>query len=541
MRTAAVLLLPVVLVAVPVALAQEGAVLLRGSLPEDVQAKQAAQDPAEAESFVVVSDPSLVGAVLPPQSSEGQSPDEMMTGSISVPDEGVFALRAFEDPAPGVATLNQGASTGLSGGAKLVPVARFSERVNSVGRQQRAEGNGVAGRAAPASAQGAAGGSSGGVGTTAEAFDGETRFDAPVGLRVGTFTIFSEASLRGGYSDNLSQTRGGEAGSYVVVEPSVTARSNWARHELSLNLNGSLTTYSTGLDPEKSILAGTALRLDIDPSLTGTGNLSYAYSQESNSTAESAGGVEDVHEISGELGLARELPLATVRGRVGAVRSQYAGASGSSSERNNTLYSTGLRLDANTGAILRPFTSADLLLRRFDASCNSDCEKRNSWGYEMRLGTRVDYGAKLAGDISAGWRAEHLDDETLGDLSGLVAGANLVWSPTRRTTVTAGVNTTFATTTIAGSSGSAIYAGDMRLAHDFSDRLAGELGAGVSLRHYEGVGIDEVTATGLAGLTFAVTRNAALQAKYTYRAFTSSQGGSDYDENSIEAGVRIRH
>ncbi|MCV0429676.1 MAG: outer membrane beta-barrel protein, partial [Roseibium sp.] len=144
-------------------------------------------------------------------------------------------------------------------------------------------------------------------------------------------------------------------------------------------------------------------------------------------------------------------------------------------------------------------------------------------------------------ELGVGWRIEDIEDDRLDNLSGLVVDGSLVWSPSRLTTITAGVGTSFQATDIDGASGSIIYSGDIRLAHAFSDRFVGETGVGYSYRTYEGVSIEESTLTGFGGLTFALTQNVALTADYTHRRFDSSQDGSDYTENAIEAGLRFRH
>lgn len=521
MLRVAPLLLPMLFLASTLAYAEGSAFLLRGSMAVD-DTNGEATDEGEASENVIVIDPDSGGAPLPATETGDATGDEILTGAIPEPEteQDVFALRSYEVPdGGGTASINEVSSKGLSGGGRVVPISRFSERVERVSRLQRSGGTPVD-----------------------ETFDGDTSFDAAEGLRVGTFTLLPELIIRGGGSDNVSQSPDGESGGLFHVEPSLVLRSNWTRHELNARAQGSFTSYSDDEDPDESASVNLGLRLDIQDGLTGTSDLGYSFSQEDSFTAESGGRQVDVHVITGGLGLTRNIGDLAVGGTLGAVRSQYvsSGTGSTAADRNNTLFSSGLRLSSNTGAVLRPFAETDVFLRNFDETCNADCENRNSWGYEMRLGTEIDYGPKFAGDISAGWRSEQLSDSSLSDLSGVVAGTNLVWSPTRRTTVTAGIDTSFETTTIAGSAGSIIYAGDLRLAQEFGDRLVAELGVGYTRRSYEGVDIDEDTYTALAGMTYAFSRYAALQAQYTYRSFSSSQAGSDYVENAIEAGVRFR-
>lgn len=415
-------------------------------------------------------------------------------------------------------------STGLRLGNRATPVRPFSDRlaaVSRIGGNENQLDPGV--------------------------YGGDTTFDEARGLRVGTFTIFPELTLSGGWTDNQSGSANGESGQLYRITPNITATSDWSRHQLDLALRGTYVGYPGSTDDDEgNVLASARLRLDVSNRTTVNGGLAYTYSQEDGSGLESANGTDDVHSISLDLGATRDAGLLSVTASGGVDRNIYtaddSNSATNSSSRDNTLYSANLRLDSNGGGVLSPFVEGSFLWRRFDTKCSDAiCEDRNSKGYALRGGVVVSSGPKLNGEISAGYRIEDLDDERLEDLAGLTVDASLVWSPSRLTTVTAGLGTNFDTTDVDGASGSIIYSGDLRIAHGFNDRLAAEAGIGYELRDYQGIDVEERTATGLLGLTYAFSRNVALTTQYTHRRFDSSDNGSDYSENSIEAGVRIRH
>ncbi|WP_417687131.1 outer membrane beta-barrel protein [Roseibium sp.] len=430
----------------------------------------------------------------------------------------VYSLRGLSNEA-----VAEEGSTGLGSAGRVEPVRPFSDRVQAV----RALGG------------------AGSVLSSDGAFAGDTRFDEASGIRVGTFTILPELTVTGGWTDNTAQSVGGTSGTLYRIAPSITATSDWSRHQLGFALRGSYVAYPDDRsDDDQSVSASTALRLDLNSRTTANGALAYTFSQEDASSAEAGGSSDDIHQVSGSLGITRDAGIVAVTLRGGLDRNIYSADNGgsSSSSRDNTLYSAALRVDANPGAVFSPFAEGALLLRRYDRSCSDAiCEKRDANGYQMRGGIAISSGPKLAGEVGAGWRVEDLEDERLDALSGVVVDASLVWSPTRLTTVTGGLGTRFETTDIDGASGSIIYSGDVRIAHEFTDRLVGEAGAGYSYRTYQGASIEEKTLTGLLGATFALTRNAALQTRYTYRRFEGESSGSDYDQSTIEAGVRFRH
>lgn len=404
-------------------------------------------------------------------------------------------------------------SDGLGGGARVVRVEPFSSRIAAVSASQ--------------------GGS-----LADEAFSGDTTFDQAEGLRLGTFTVLPEVTIMGVLSDNLSQSRSKTDGTSYSISPNLSATSNWSRHQLDFGLRGTFSEDSRkGKDASKSLDMDAALRLDVGDETTVNARVNYGLSQEGGSTAE-AGYVESdehTHSYGGELGVTRQAGIVGVTLRGAIDRAVYD----DDKSRNNTVYTASLRMDAETGAIISPFAEGSVFTRRYDEKTSGD--SRNSKGYQLRTGLAIGSGSKLNGEVGVGWRQEVLEDDALDDLAGLTVDGSLVWSPTRLTTVTAGLSSSFEATTLAQSSGSILYAGDLRVAHGFSDRLVGDAGVGFRLRHYDGVSIEEQTLTATMGTTFALTKNAALLTRYNYRKFLSSEAGSGYDQSTIEAGIRIRH
>ncbi|MHA7776383.1 outer membrane beta-barrel protein [Roseibium sp. M-1] len=452
----------------------------------------------------------------------GASDSETAVDAAAAPAEqnpaqsNVFSLR----PSLNSATAETG-SSGLGTAGRVTPVRPFADRIAAVDR------------AVP-------------LGDSAiddSVFAGDTTFDAAEGIRLGSFTFTPQLTATSGYTDNRSQSSSGSAGSFYRLSPDLSLTSDWSRHELDLAFRGSYTGYPGDTDDnEGDVFAAGNLRLDISEATQVTTSVSYTYSQEDDGSAESSGSTDTNQLLSGNVSATRRVGILAATASVGADHNLYSSETVSESGRDNTLYSASLRLDGNTGSILSPFVEGSLLLRRYDDTCSDAlCEKRNANGYQVKGGVTIASGPKVTGELGAGWRIENIEDSRLEDLSGLVVDASLVWSPSRLTTVTAGLGTSFEATDIDNASGSIIYSGDLRLAHAFSDRLVAETGVGYSYRTYEGVSIEERTLTGFGGLTFALTKNIALTTDYTHRRFDSSQDGSDYTENAVEAGLRFRH
>ncbi|WP_305986767.1 outer membrane beta-barrel protein [Roseibium sp. MMSF_3544] len=413
-------------------------------------------------------------------------------------------------------------SSGLGTNGQVGPIRPFSDRIAAVDRAVPLAGSLI----------------------DDSVFGGDTTFDEPQGIRLGSFTFTPQITFSAGYTDNTAQSADGTSGSLYRISPDLSLVSNWSRHQFDASLRGTYTGYPENSDDnDGNISAAANLRLDVSEATQVDTGVSYTYSREEDGSAEStSSGVDHIQNLTADLGATRSVGLIAATAALGADRSVYTSDDDIDSGRDNTVYSATLRFDANTGSVLTPFVEGSLLLRRFDESCSDDiCEKRDANGYQLRGGLTIASGPKVTGNVGIGWRIEDIEDDRLDSLSGLVLDGSLVWSPSRLTTVTAGLGTNFQATDIDTASGSIIYSGDLRVAHAFSDRLVGETGVGYSYRTYEGVSIEEQTLTGFGGVTFALTNSVALTADYTHRRFDSSQEGSDYTENAIEAGLRFRH
>ncbi|MCC4245448.1 outer membrane beta-barrel protein [Stappia indica] len=413
----------------------------------------------------------------------------------------------------------------LTATGRAEPVQPFSERLRAVQRRSALAGGGR-------------------IANTAYA--GDTTRDEPRGMRVGSFLLYPELFTGLGWSDNRAGDANGDSGATYRLAPSLRVQSDWSRHSLGINFRGSYTGYpDSSLKADPNVSSDALLRLEVGERSEIDVSASYGLSMQDRGTAESAGGDQEIHTLGGGLALRRDLGIvgAELRGEVDATYYQGTNGAVANRDRDNALFTATLRVDGNTGATVTPFAEASLLARRYTDACNNPalCEDRDSSGYGLRAGLAFDNGGKISGDIAVGWRSETLDDARLARLEGMTVDGSLVWSPTRLTTVTALANTSFAPSSLAGTPGSVAYSGDLRLAHGFSDALSGEVGVGYTWRDYTGLVLTEQEARATTALTWALTSNVALQGRYTFRRFVSSNAGSSYNSNTIEAGLRFRH
>ncbi|MEH0070360.1 outer membrane beta-barrel protein [Pannonibacter sp. Pt2-lr] len=320
-------------------------------------------------------------------------------------------------------------------------------------------------------------------------FDGETTYDAPLGLRVGTFTVVPQLTVSGAGRTMRPALQAGVPTRSILLHPICRSARTGPGISWMYRCAAPYAAYpGSSVQSQPSIDTRAALRLDAGDSTQINSSLGHSYSREDTSTAENPNGEGDVNVVNASLGVTREAGIvaATLRGDVARTMYSEGQSREGRSGRDNTLYSATLRLDARTGAMLQPFAEVTGLRRSFDEDCAAPCIRRDASGYALRSGVTIAAGPKLAGEVAAGWRVERLDSRQLQDLAGLTIDGSLVWSPTRLTTVTAGLTTTLSPSDLAGSSGSILYSADLRVSHALSERLVAQAGAGYARRHYQG-------------------------------------------------------
>ncbi|WP_209009145.1 outer membrane beta-barrel protein [Pseudovibrio japonicus] len=460
------------------------------------------------ESFAFEDDPSVDFQL--PSEADPQSLDQLS-------EEG-----GQQSSVPSFAPTIRQQLAGVSRGGRA---ARFSQRVEAASRLS---------------------GSSGGVIADEGVFDGETEQDRPDGFRLGSLRLTPSFDAGLGWADNAEQAKGGRPDGFYSVDAAVGVTSDWDRHELGLELRGSLRAFFREPDNNQPVAtAGGNLRFDLGELTTAELDGAYSFSREERSSAENeaaTGRTNPVQGMSGRFSFSRQVALVQLRGGLGVERTAYGGRESGAQPRDNNVFDATLRTSFDNGAMFEPYLEGGFLYRKYDESCHGEpsCIDRTSRGYLVKTGLTVDRGPKLRGEFGVGYRAEYLNDNRLDALQGLVFDGAFVWSPTRRDTVTVSGATSFAGTNIDGASGSILYAGDVRYARQFTADLVGDVQLGYTYRTYQGIDLVEHEGTGSLGLAWAFSKDAALLSRYTFQAFGSSSSDSSYTSSLIEAGLRIR-
>lgn len=394
---------------------------------------------------------------------------------------------------------------------------------------------------------------------------------APLGLRLGTFTVFTTLDL--GVSHTRSQSTFENTGTTPLTygtadsqgtfgEAALTLRgtSDWSRHALDWGFSGRLPVRLSGeAETEPTAQANAALRVDIDRETQLNLSGAYAYRKDDPGSAAVAiatdpllfpglGTVNDpvTQTISGAAGLQRQAGPFSALAEINGERQVHGdatltdGRTVSQDDLDYTRYGARLRGGYSISPVLTPFAEIEYSRRVMDVRPDPAGIDRNAVRYALRLGTAFDRGEKLSGEIALGYVHEDIADATLGDIGGLSVAGALNWSPRRETDVSAGLSTSTTTSGSAGVSGALVYAANLGITHRARADL--ELNGGLNVEYDDVVGAaeDEITVGGTLGATWWFNRFAGLTGRVSHERTFSDDPAEESSSTNAFVGVRLQ-
>lgn len=373
--------------------------------------------------------------------------------------------------------------------------------------------------------------------------------DAP-GTRVGTFII--RPSIGQGIGVER-QTYGGTTTTrtYLQTTGKLQIVSDWAIHQLTINATGIWQKNIAGsgsTQPSASIDG--KLRLDVDRLTTADLTALYSFQRESSTDPNSIVGASvqsGIHTMQGGADITRE--FGRIRGTVGGTvtRNVYTAATLSDgtlysmSDRNQTDAEMKLRVGYEVSPAIIPFVelSGGRIFR--DQTLDRDGYNRNANVYAAKTGVELDFGEKLRGEVSVGYKKVRYFDSRLSSIDAFTTDGTVYWSPLRGTDVTLGLTTGIDPSTTAGVSGSTYYTLSAGLSQQMIDNIVARLSGSTTFRHFAPTGIasDQTEYVAGAGLTWSLSRYVELAGDVSWN-YTDVKTGTDTTTWRALAEIRVK-
>jgi hypothetical protein len=394
---------------------------------------------------------------------------------------------------------------------------------------------------------------------------------APLGLRLGTFTVFTTLDLGVSHTRTRStfanvgatpQTYGTADTQGTFGEAALTLRgtSDWSRHAVDFGFSGRLPVRVSGeADTEPEARADAALRMDIDRETQLNLSAAYAYRKDDPGSAAVAiatdpllfpglGTTDDpvTQTFSGAVGLQRQAGPFSALAEINGERQVHDSATltdgtvVSQDDLDYVRYGGRLRGGYSVSPLLTPFAEIEYSQRVMDVRPDPAGIDRNAARYALRLGTAFDGGEKLSGEIALGYVWEDLADAALADIGGLSVVGSLNWSPRRQTNVSAGIGTTTTTSGAADVSGALVYAANLGVTHRARADL--ELNGALNIEYDDvtGAAEDEITVGGTVGATWWFNRFVGLTGRIGHERTYSDDPTEETGTTNAFVGVRLQ-
>lgn len=368
----------------------------------------------------------------------------------------------------------------------------------------------------------------------------------PVGYRVGGFRFLPTITSDTTWSDNVHHASSDPQGDWaLVLRPGLAIESDWSRHSLSAEVSGVYGSHAEAAsEDQRQLLARLRGRLDVTDLTSLEGEAGYELGQLQRGSIEAPSDVGALATTRTELiggGIIQRINRLKLELRGDIASTTLDAGDGLSDGAVGDTYQD-REVTFRAGYEVSPALTLFGTARRSDRVFgDTEASSLGSTITDLRLGLETDSSAKLSGSLSVGAAQISPSDEALASGSGLAFDASLVWLPSALTTWRAAAASTYEASTSGVSIGARVTTLSLDLRHEFRRYLALLAGVSETQRDYVGIDLTETETAGHLGLEYDLNREWALLGDYQHTAFSTSDGGSGYDEDLLTFGVRLQH
>ncbi len=371
---------------------------------------------------------------------------------------------------------------------------------------------------------------------------------AAQGVGQGPIRLFPSLEIGTLFTSNAgAATSNAEADVALRIKPGLRLESNWPRHQLTASATVEMQRYldhqelsSTTADIEA------ALRLDIRRATKAELDWHYGLSSQSATDGEvpdSASGNRLTHSITANAALIHEAGAFDLKLGAGFDREIFSdvdlsgGGSEDNSDRNYTEVNVKLRGVFNPGAKLQPFVEVAYAPRFHDETSDRNGVKRNSKGYAITAGLRIDDDPVWSGEIAASYLLRDYDEANLATEKAPGLLANLLWRPTEITSVNFNASVALNETSTVGEGARTNWNFGATLARELRENII--LSAGANFDLTEATGGHDLTTSVVSALEWQANPFFAWRVGYQGTWFNGATS-DDYAEHQVLGSIILR-
>ncbi|HXC56178.1 MAG TPA: outer membrane beta-barrel protein [Rhizomicrobium sp.] len=365
------------------------------------------------------------------------------------------------------------------------------------------------------------------------------------GIHMGSFMLYPTLSIGGQYNDNVfAQDTGAKSDVSLEVHPSARLESTWSHALIALKAEYDMTRYNKFSQEDTN-----------DYLFGGEGKFDLGSDTQIDATSEYAG----LSELPGDTNILvnaakptfyqRWNSAADIKHIFNRLQLDLGGAFTTLSFHNTpaigggTIFSVDRNRDVSEeffdvgydyGRGTEFFVRGTLNQRDYELPVS---KFRNSTGYEAVGGVRLQLTNLISGQAYVGYMQQ--DYKTLTDIGGVDFGLQLDWAATRLTTVSAQVTRSIEETDEVGATGYFATTASLGVKHDLSRSITLRASAFYTNNEYHGVTRNEDIYGITVGGDYHFMPQVALGVDFTHTSRSSNVVGANYDQNLVEAQLKL--
>ena len=380
----------------------------------------------------------------------------------------------------------------------------------------------------------------------------------PIGTKIGSFLLFTEAEIGTILTDNVLGTRLDPQPDHAFeFAPNVRLESNWARHFFSAEFDADRSwykdfsveddkTYAALLRGRLDVTRRTHAELDLGKSQTQAGrnsiNLTDIVGIQTN--------VKEEHITAAADHTFNRLTL-RVEGRAANYDYKDLGPTRFFDPTVPTIIpqqdirdyredELRLRGTYELQPDLAVFVEGEVSREVYKQPISVFGITRDSSGFAVESGMTFAFSDRLTGEFSLGWGEQTSIDETLAPIEGLLLNADIIWTPTPLTLMEFLARSEVNTASLVDSLGAIDRFYELSIQHAFWRYLVIEGYVSYEIADYAASPqVDERIKEGTSA-EYYFNPYMSVYARYEHTDFLSTDPVGDFKENEIRIGMRLR-
>jgi len=375
---------------------------------------------------------------------------------------------------------------------------------------------------------------------------------APLGVQVGAFNIRPAFEYIRGFDSNPARNATGpnQSSWFNLYSPELMANSNWERHELTMSIRGSFSSFDTMHQLDRPALDVRANgRVDVTRDSRIDLEARYILFTDYPGSPNIQAGLSHVPiamTYGGSAGIGQRFNRFEVIAKSTVERTVYNdsdftdGETQSNAGRNYNRYASLLRTSYEVTPGIRPFVEAGVDRRQYDLAVDAGGNDRTSQGVYGKAGTTFEATRTLIGEVSFGQLNRFYFDPGLTNIHGLTADASITWLASALTTVKLITATLVTESTLVGVSGAFTRETALQVDHAFRRWLVATFKLVRAIDDYVGSTREDLRYGVSSALAYNITREIVVKGEFRQEWRHSNVPGNDYFANVWLIGLRLQ-